>query len=332
MCFPLGLKLCMCQDESEIEPIKNFISTITNSYGERLYLYNCFFFIKIPFTNYQIEYKTNPINEYGKFTGLMASTMDNKNPTEKKRLEETINRNLEICFDCMDRDYINLPYCFSLISLYPNASAFEKILINLNKIMNNQTNKNQEIIITEIEQLLTHVVHEVPIPNVPNSLSMYLPYFNERINIYNSIHNNFPCLNYNTSLVMEYFSIENIIVVHYLLLCEQKTIFVVPNGEYHLLLKTIEAFLSFLYPLKWENTLIPCLSWEFVKYLQSFMPYIMGIEENCLYWIKTYTEGETVYVVNVKSNSIDYYSHDGTLVKAVNLSRLRYQYNSLKSL
>jgi hypothetical protein len=57
---------------------------------------------------------------------------------------------------------------------------------------------------------------------------------------------------------------------------------------------------------RWIHTYIPVLSEEMIKYLQSFMPFIMGIEMNLLNTAKQYlNEEETIYLVYIKKNLVD---------------------------
>jgi hypothetical protein len=313
------------------------MSTITNIYGERLFIYNYHLFLKLSFSLFQKEYSFNPINEYGKFTGLLSQNLKNKNLKERKEIEDKLDKNLNICYECLSRDVVYVPVCFSLISMYPNSVAFEKIIKNILKILikpkedvesirklgsKNIESHDESGLALALEQLLTHVMYEVPLPKIESSLFLYLPHNEEQIQINNIVHKSFPIINYNIMLLLDYFSIENIININYLILSEQKLVFIADNGEYDVLFKIIEAYISLIYPLKWENTCIPCLSWEFGKYLQSFMPYIMGIEASCMNWVKSYVNGETVYMIDINSNTIDACLQDGSVMK-INLSELK---------
>jgi hypothetical protein len=70
-----------------------------------------------------------------------------------------------------------------------------------------------------------------------------------------------------------------------------------------------QGFLHLMYPLFWMNTYVPIISEEMLKYLQSFMPFIMGVEESLMNKAKNSIYEETIFVININNNTIDLISN-----------------------
>lgn len=56
---------------------------------------------------------------------------------------------------------------------------------------------------------------------------------------------------------------------------------------------------------RWIHTCIPVLSEELIKYLQSFMPFIMGIDLFMFNYASEYlNEEENIYIINISTDNI----------------------------
>ena len=64
------------------------------------------------------------------------------------------------------------------------------------------------------------------------------------------------------------------------MLFEQKILFI--DKDYNRLSSIIQCFIDLLYPIEWINTLIPVMSEQMTRYLQTFLPFISGISEDLL--------------------------------------------------
>jgi hypothetical protein len=101
---------------------------------------------------------------------------------------------------------------------------------------------------SDIYNQILHLTREVPIPPTNKKLNFYIPNNNNYIEILSPTYKDLPIFNDNMSNLLEIFSIENIIIIHSLMLLEQKILFV--GDEYWLLSEVIESFISLLYPLQ----------------------------------------------------------------------------------
>lgn len=353
--------------EETIKTLKNFSTSITHIDGTRYYIMTYHFYIKYFKENFSKTYDINPIKEFlslEKYLPLMES-----DPVAKKKYEDKLEKQLEICTNLNFNDYIYVPFCAVLISKYPYLKQMEKSLetivnmmthtidenlktkdtnikkdiynsAHLNQIVENtyinnnrnidSNNKKGSISIVKQEEglnkitfkfskkdILNFIVHlckEIPVPNFKsveikdNANSLYFMLPDRKFAYYLSLQNpklqKLPLIDNCLIELLNMFSLENLITIHHLMLLEQKILFV--HDDFQILPKVIDAFTTLLYPLEWIHTYIPILSEEMIKYLQSFMPFIMGIDETMFKLAEEYLDEEnTIYIVNIKKNQID---------------------------
>ena len=309
-CFPDGLKLCYEQNETKISSIKNFQNLITNLYGERMYIINYHFYKKYDFVEYQKHFvNSDPIREFIKSRSLIITQESSRSKQSKKNLdlEKKYTRELDICYNLLNNEYVYIPYCFSMISKLPNSKEFEKILEVIIKLIesNKQDNFQSPKIKKLLEDILIHTLYEVPEPTPNSVVNFYLPYNSTYpIQIKSSIFKNIPKLNYDADILFNYFSVENIILIHSLMLFEQKVLFITNKKDYSILLPIIESFVSLLYPLKWVHVYIPVLPQDSLIFLQSFMPFLIGIDCDLIPDALKFIENNCVYIVDIYKNTV----------------------------
>ncbi len=153
----------------------------------------------------------------------------------------------------------------------------------------------------DIYKLLIHLIYELPSPQLNKKILFYVPYKTNPIEL--SEYNDDPISNYSIKSIIDYFSVENIIIIFNIILTEQKIIFVA--NDYALISAITQGFLNLIYPLCWINTYVPVISEDMLQYLQSFMPYIMGVEETLINKAKSYLDEDIIYIVNINKNTID---------------------------
>jgi hypothetical protein len=100
----------------------------------------------------------------------------------------------------------------------------------------------------DILKQILYLTREIPIPPLNKKLCFYIPNDNEFIEIVAPIYKDLPLINDNLLNLLEIFSIENIMIIHNLMLLEQKILFV--GDEYCQLSEVIESFTTLLYPIK----------------------------------------------------------------------------------
>lgn len=318
----MGIKLCFEKSEKKIKPISPFTTIITNANGERMYMMNYHFFRKFDVMEFQSKYRdANPLRYF--FNKVMPVVEDSLNTQIEKSKSNTSAfsrlfsnkysgnkqylKQKNACTKFSENDYIFVPYCFTLISSSPNVKALqvsiESILKTLGNALNSKESFSQSSSLQLLEELLIHLIYELPASPLNSHIYFNLPFTANKIEIQGPLMEKLPKTSFEASSIFT-LSIENIIIAHYLTLMEQKILFLSPNNEYNSLTQISEVFVSLLYPLRWVNTYIPVLSEDLVKYLQSFMPFIMGLDENLLKIASEYMDTEAIYIVDLKKDAV----------------------------
>ena len=289
LCFPLGIKLCFKSNEDYYpKPYESFLNIIRNEKGDIYYIVSMHYYRLISIEEFDKKYKINPLKEFTKF--------QNMNLTLSKQEDEKFQKQLGIISSFIDCENVLIPECMTLVSRYPYISQMSKCLHTLLAMSN----------IKESNCLINHLVNEVPIPNEKQKIIFYIPNTISPITIPNPFSPNE--LNTFDINIFAYLSIENIIEISTLILLEQKLIFI--DNNYHLLSNLSHTFINWLYPFTWVNTYIPVLSLSTVTFLQSIIPFIMGIDEFLLQYsmnndiIDTSNEQDTIVYINIKNNVI----------------------------
>ena len=109
------------------------------------------------------------------------------------------------------------------------------------------SNINNKSILDSLHKLIVHFVKEIPSPLDNTRLLFNIPLYLKPLIINGPMIKDIPIVNYPTCTIFKYFSIENIIFIHYLMTIEQKILFIA--DEYYQLTEIMETFISFLYPL-----------------------------------------------------------------------------------
>jgi len=154
----------------------------------------------------------------------------------------------------------------------------------------------------DINKLLIHLMFELPSPQLNKKILFYVPYKTNPIELTEYDKDN-QISNFCLKSIVDLFSIDNILIIFNLILMEQKIIFV--GNDYRMISYITEGFLHIIYPLCWINTYVPVISEEMLKYLQSFMPFIMGVEESLMMKSKNFLDDETIFIININKNIID---------------------------
>ena len=239
ICYPNGIKLCFEKNEMHINGLKNFTSILTNQVGKRYFLSTYHLYFKYSYDEFMNKY------EYG-------------NLIDKDLLQKSNLKNIYI------------PFGICLLSQYPFFNQIEKCLESLRfAIANNNSNPN------EIYDLLVYLIKSIPIPSPGTNLNFPLPYFSELITINQPKYKDIFLFGDNPTIILEYFSVEEIIIIMRLLLFEQKILII--GNNYEILSHIIYNFSILLYPMKWIHTFIPIMTEKTIRYLDSFLPFFNGM-------------------------------------------------------
>ena len=106
-------------------------------------------------------------------------------------------------------------------------------------------------------------------------------------------------------ILFEYFQIPLLLKIFKLMLASQKLLFVVKDSsEYQNLSLITLSLLNLLYPFNWKYTYVTLLSINMLKFLQSFLPFIMGIDLNMMEYAKNnYIEKQNnITIIYLKKN------------------------------
>ena len=306
ICFPTGIKVCYSQDVPP-KGVKDYITNITNQKGERYYMMTYHFYRKMMNDEYTKKYEMHPLKHQLMRFGDAYLTFREEEFTED--IVQQVQKTLEFCQDLGFREYVYVPYCLCLISKYPYSFEMEKCLQSIFKMITDEKNEYN----FEINDLIMYLINSIPIPDKNSLVKFYLPYCDKDISLRNTKINGLNIMYIDFAKLTHIFSVSNIIIIFRLLLSEKKILFI--DDDYTNLSKVTDAFISLLYPFKWVHTYIPIMSEQMLKYLESFLPFVNGINTSLMPLVKNiFSEGEIdeseeVFLVYIKENDIRIGSH-----------------------
>ena len=277
ICFPTGIKVCYSNEENnKPKRIENYVTPITNQKGERYYMVNYHFYLRMENAIYNNKYEMHPLKDHLK---RFADDYINMDENDMDKNKEKIEKDLEQAQNLGFRDFVYIPYCICLISKYPYVDEIKKCLETIYYLI---TEKDQNEL---INKLIMHLINSVPIPEIETMVQFYIPYNNEdHITIKYPKLNDLKIMNSSICNLLKYFPIDLIIYVFRLLLFEKKILFI--DDDYTRLSNATDNFISLLYPFQWIHTYIPIMSDQMLQYLETFLPFINGINISLLPLVK----------------------------------------------
>ena len=303
LCFPYGIKLCYGNTKETRPDLfypkkpSDFYFVTTNGYNDRNYIYVYNYYVKVEMEKFKSEYKCDPIKTY---LNLLIKNND-----------KNFQTSFEECQNMINSSCVFIPYAACLVSKYPYFQEMKKCIYSILKIRNNEE---------ELTKFLKNIIYEIPDINIFNNFDLQLNYF--------SPYNMYPIVlkskYYNRGLnidikqmpiLFEYFQIQLLLKILKLMLASQKLLFVVKNSsEYKNLCIITLALLNLLYPFRWKYTYITLLSINMLKFLQSFLPFIMGIDSNMMeYAKKNYIEKQNnITIIYLRKNRKSFIETENT--------------------
>ena len=266
ICFPNGIKICFEKNETRIKNTKNYSSILTNQNGKRYFMMTYHYFYKSLSKDFNIN-----------------SNLENQ-------FIEAINSS----------EYIYIPCCLSLLSKYPYFNQMDKCLESMRFTLENFDSNP-----SEIYNLITYLVKSIPIPPLGTKLFFPIPYFDELISINQPLYKDSVIFGDNPVILLEYLSVEEIILIFRLLLFEQKILIIGYN--YHDIAQFTYNFILLLYPLQWVHTQISIMTEKMMKYLQSFLPFFNGMHIS-LYELTSNILGsitENIFIVDINKRTFE---------------------------
>ena len=301
ICFPTGIKLCYSENNYP-QPIKDYVTQITNQKGERYYMRTFHFYHKMQNIDFTKEYEIHPLKHHLMKFGDEYTVLSEAQFTDD--IVNNIQKNLDFCQELGFRDIVYIPYCLCLISKYSYTKELETCLNTIYKIMSQNPNELN----FEINELIMYLIHSIPIPIKNTRVRFYIPYNNSKLELLCPKVDDVSIMNISFTKLFDYLSIDNIVLVFRLLLSEKKVLFI--HDDYTDLTTITDSFISLLYPFKWVHTYIPIMSDQMLKYLEAFLPFLNGIHESLMKFVEdVFKEGELedsdeVFLIYIKKDEI----------------------------
>ena len=277
ICFPTGIKVCYNEVDGP-NPIKDYVTSITNQKGERYYMMTYHFYLKYDIDDYQKKYEEHPLKyNLSKFADAYTSL------SEEELTEDKINEIQELLLfsqELGNRDIIFVPFCICLISKYPYVKEMQKCLNSIYTILN-QNEENSPIIIND---LITYLIHAIPIPSKNTNVNFLIPYQKNCIELDCPKLEDINIMSASATELLKNFSIDNLVVIFRLLITEKKILLI--DEDYERLSKVSDGLISILYPFQWIHTYIPIMSDQMLKYLETFLPFLNGINKSLMPFVE----------------------------------------------
>ena len=297
LCFPFGIKVCYGKyGEKKKELIlpkkpSDFYFITTNGFNDQnyVYVYNCY--LRYEIEEFKKTYKCDPIKNY------IDILIKNNDKNLQNKFEE--------CQNMINTQYVFIPHTLCLVSKYPYFKEMRKCIYSILKIRNNEE---------ELIKFLKHIIYEIPDINKYNFYDLQINFFTPNnmfpIVLKSKYYNRGLNIDIkNMKILYEYFHITLLLKIFKLMLTSQKLLFVVSDSsEYKNLSLVTLALLNILYPFIWKYTYIPLLSINMLKFLQSFLPFIMGMDNNMMEYAKNnYIEKQNnITIIYLKKNKKSY--------------------------
>ena len=208
-----------------------------------------YYYEMISLNEFKKLYDIDLINEFSKIDKLDEERKSFVNEMENINfIENYFSKKFEIRTKLIN-DNVYLPKCICLLSKFSFANQMEKCLETILKM--SYSNKYNS---SDINKLILHLIKEVPIPPSNNRLLFSIPLQSDQIEISGPQYMNLPILNFHLKILLDLLSVKNIILIHHLMLCEQKIIFI--SDKFYLLSEVMDSFLVLFYPFAYFFHLI----------------------------------------------------------------------------
>ena len=316
ICFPTGIKVCYSEKNPSM--ISDYVTPITTEKGERNYMVTYHFYYKIQNDIYSKLYEMHPLKHHLMKFGDSYLNLSDEEITGgvMNEIQKSLDKSQELGF----RDYVYVPYCICLISKYPYVNEMRKCLQSIYTMIMKNLKDNS----LDLNNLIMYLIHSIPIPEKETRVKFFIPYFNNNIQLRCPKMQDINVMNTNISNLLQLFSIDNLIIIFRLILFEKKILFI--DNDYTRLSLVADNFISLLYPFQWWHTYIPIMSYEMLSILNTYMPFINGINSSFMDSVKQIFEesqnenDEEVYLIYIKENKFRLGS------SLLNINKKKYKY------
>jgi len=299
-CFPNGIKVCYDEKNGPNE-IKNYTTSITTQKGEKYYVTNYHFYLKYRNAYYNKEYVETPLKYNLRKDRINVLSINEEQLTDNKN-NNIIQNNSELNKKLKLKNIVYIPYCICLISKYPYIQEMQKCLKSIYTIIKNP---DSDVVIND---LIMYLINAIPIPKKKTRIKFLLPYYNKSIIIEYPKLKDIYNMNFSVSSLLYYFSIDNLILIFRLLISEKKILLI--DDDYQRLSTVADGLVSILYPLQWTHTYKPIISYQMINYLDSFLPFLIGIDKSLMHLVvKNIQENkisinDEIFLIYINENTI----------------------------
>lgn len=202
---------------------------------------------------------------------------------------------VEITFD-QKGSTLYIPRVLCILSAWPYLLAFREYLTQLYRLA---TTTN--LMIAPLERYIQNLCIEIPAPP-PGAFEIEIKVFRSHIKFWAppaKLPVAYVALPYH--VLFECLDLENIMVLWYALLTEQKVLLI--SSQYSILTVCAEILQSLMFPLQWSHLYVPLLPRFLSPMLDAPIPYLVGvIRENWVYAEQSLS-ADTI-VVDLDSNGV----------------------------
>ena len=302
ICFPTGIKVCY-EEIKQPKEIKDYVTSITNQKGKRYYMMTYHFYLRMDTEDYNKQYKENPLKynlrKFGDaFIGLSEEELTDD-------IISLIQDNLQWNQELANREIVSIPFCICLISKYPYVQEMKACLKSIYTILNNDPSQNSELVINDV---IMYLINSIPIPAKNTKVKFLVPFSKNCIELDCPKLDDINIMNLSATHLLRNFTIDNLIIIFKLLIFEKKILLI--DNDYEKLSAVADGLVSILYPFQWVHTYIPIMSDQMLKYLETFLPFLNGINESLMSSVvKVFSEGEIeeddeVFLIYIRENKI----------------------------
>ena len=269
-CFPSGGYIFKEKQEAEISQL-----VLTNMEGLRTYAV-CLTFTR-PFM------VVESVDEEGTFSLTNANSADSS----------------PFCSDGK-MSVLYVPICICLVSLYPYINTLKDCLSSLVP----QVNNNTADIWRPLMKLST-IVTSIPVPPA-GPLSIKFDLFGAQHTICPADEADRRVVDVDLHLPLLVFTPQDIVKIISCLLTQQRMIFMA--SSYPMITLIIEAFFTYIDPIKWRLTYVPVLPISLGDLIEAPGPFIMGVHSSLKYQVKQIrkqVETPSIVLIDIDKGLID---------------------------
>jgi pentatricopeptide repeat protein len=210
--------------------------------------------------------------------------------------DKSVGNEIEVTVESEKCETLYIPRVLCLISYWPYLTAFREYLTQLFRLAT-----TTDLMHAPLERYVLNICLEIPAPP-PGAFEVHINILQSTIKFWAppaKLPIAYVALPYQT--LFDCLEINNILLVWYALLMEQKVLLI--SSQYSILTIVSEILCSLLFPMQWSHLYVPMLPKFLSPMLDAPIPYLVGvIRENWMY-AEEHVSAETI-VVDLDNNKV----------------------------